>query len=265
MVESQIARKNKRRGGHHKVNIRHIGLLFDPANSIWHISSSSAIQLIQDIDFLLIFISIYIHVSKQWIMSSLGDHEVKNCSKMLTNGVSIDTFLASYDPCPNDPYGSSCMPLYQTATFRQPGASDFGEYDYTRSGNPTRTALEQEVALLENGPEGCRSFAFSTGMSAISAIVRLVKHGEEIIVGDDSYGGTYRLLSQVITAQYGIKVTFLNLSGAQGIINLKNALLNSDRKVRLVMIESPTNPLQRICDIKGLAEVCHNESLNTHT
>jgi len=80
-------------------------------------------------------------------------------------GLSVDTALASYDPCPNDPYGSTSMPIYQTATFRQPGATEFGEYDYTRSGNPTRAALENQIALLENSPE-CKSFCFSTGMAS---------------------------------------------------------------------------------------------------
>lgn len=122
-------------------------------------------------------------------LGALGCSINQPTNKLLAKGVSVDTFLAGYDPCPTDPYGSSCMPIYQTATFCQRGATEFGEYDYTRSGNPTRTALENEVSILENGPPGSRCFAFATGMAAISAVVRLVKHGEEIIVSDDSYGG----------------------------------------------------------------------------
>lgn len=169
------------------------------------------------------------------------------------NNLSVDTLLANYDPCPNDPYGSTSMPIYQTATFRQAGAADFGEYDYTRSGNPTRTALQDQVATLENSI-GAKSFAFSTGMAAIAAVVRLVKTGEEIIVNDDSYGGTYRLMSQIATRQ-GISITYLNLSGHQGAETLTKAISPA---TRLVMIESPTNPMQRICHIATLANACRH-------
>jgi len=171
--------------------------------------------------------------------------------KVKYNGLSIDTVLANYDACPNDPYGATSMPIYQTATFGQATATDFGEFDYTRSGNPTRKALEQEIALLENSP-GCKSFCFSTGMAAIAAVSRLVRNGEEIIVNDDSYGGTYRIMSKIAVRQ-GIKVTYVDLSGSEGVKNLQNAISSA---TRLVMIESPTNPLQRICDIRGLAAIC---------
>src|SRR5689334_18890241 len=94
----------------------------------------------------------------------------------------------------NDPYGSVSAPLYQTATFRQLTASEFGEYDYTRSGNPTRAWLQQQLAELEGGGYAC---AFASGMAAITAVTRLVKSGEEIIAGDDLYGGTVRLLENL--------------------------------------------------------------------
>lgn len=168
------------------------------------------------------------------------------------NGLSVETILANYDACPNDPYGATNMPIYQTATFKQAGATDFGDYDYTRSGNPTRTALQDQIALLENSP-GCQSFCFSTGMAAIAAVSRLVQQGEEIIVNDDSYGGTYRIMSKIAVRQ-GIKITYINMAGAEGPANLKAAISNI---TRLVMIESPTNPMQRICDIRRLSEVCH--------
>lgn len=167
------------------------------------------------------------------------------------NGYSLETLLAGYDPCPNDPYGATSMPIYQTATFKQPGATEFGDYDYTRSGNPTRTALQDQIAILENSP-GCRSFCFSTGMAALSAITRLAQAGDEIIVNDDSYGGTYRLMSQIAT-RHGIKVSYVNMAGNIGVDNLKNAI---NPTTRLVMIESPTNPIQRICAIKELSKIC---------
>eukprot|EP01031_Cornospumella_fuschlensis_P009813 gene9813-12042_t len=80
------------------------------------------------------------------------------------DGMRMETLVASYSACPKDPYGATSMPIYQTATFQQPGATEFGEYDYTRSGNPTRTALQDELGLLE-GLKDAKCFAFSTGMA----------------------------------------------------------------------------------------------------
>src|SRR3989442_14059705 len=89
----------------------------------------------------------------------------------------------------SDPYGAMVPPIYQTATFRQPTALGFGEYDYTRSGNPTRALVEQQLAELEGGTGAS---AFASGMAALTALTRLVESGEEIIAGDDLYGGTVR-------------------------------------------------------------------------
>lgn len=164
--------------------------------------------------------------------------------------LSIDTRIISYNPCGNDPHGASVMPIYQTATFAQPSATQFGEYDYTRSGNPTRDALQKQLAELDGG---VRAFCFSTGMSALAAVTRLVQVGEEIIVNDDSYGGTYRLMSKIATRQ-GVRVRYINMAGKVGPSNLQHAINSS---TKLVMIESPTNPMQRICNIRELARICH--------
>jgi len=91
----------------------------------------------------------------------------------------------------DDPYGAIAPPIYQTATFRQPTALEFGEYDYTRSGNPTRALLEQQLAELEGGAYSC---AFASGMAAITALTRILNSGDEIIAGDDLYGSTVRFL-----------------------------------------------------------------------
>ncbi|CAM9873460.1 unnamed protein product, partial [Hapterophycus canaliculatus] len=90
--------------------------------------------------------------------------------------------------------------VWQVSTFAQPSATTFGEYDYTRSGNPTRLALEKQICELEDGH---KAFAFSTGMAALSAVTRLVRTGQEIILNNDSYGGTYRLLSKVTKTKHG--------------------------------------------------------------
>ncbi|CAH0481941.1 unnamed protein product [Peronospora belbahrii] len=166
------------------------------------------------------------------------------------NEFQLSTRLVSFEACKDDPHGSATMPIYQTSTFAQPSGTTFGAYDYTRSGNPTRAALERQMAELEYGH---RAFAFTSGMAALSAVSRLAHSGDEIILSDDSYGGTYRLLSK-IAAKNGIHVKYVDLSGENGHKNLLAAL--SD-KTKLVMMESPTNPMQRICDIKHLAQATH--------
>eukprot|EP01038_Epipyxis_sp_PR26KG_P004143 gene4143-5897_t len=174
--------------------------------------------------------------------------------------ISLETYLVSYNPCENDPHGATSMPIYQTATFKQMGASDFGEYDYTRSGNPTRTALQNQIAKLE-GTEHAKSFCYSTGMAAIASVIHLVQAGEEIIINDDCYGGTYRITSKVATRQ-GISIKYLNMAGSEGLERLRNSITS---KTRMVIIESPTNPLLRICNIRELSSICHsnNNSLGT--
>lgn len=174
-----------------------------------------------------------------------------------TKPLSIETQLICFNPMGDkDPYHAAVMPIYQTATFAQPSAHDFGAYDYTRSGNPTRDALQLQIASLEGSP-GARAFCFTTGMAALTAVTRLVTAGDEVIVNDDSYGGTYRLMSKVATRQ-GITVTYVNMAGKEGPGNLQRAISAS---TKLVMIESPTNPMQRICNISELARICH---ANTH-
>src|SRR2546428_4619225 len=115
-------------------------------------------------------------------------------------------------PATDDPYGAIVPPIYQTATFRQPSADEFGEYDYTRSGNPTRSLVERQIARLEGAEY---AYAFASGMAAISALTKLLVAGEEVIAGDDLYGGTVRLLDQVLPRQ-GIRVRYLCAPHGQG-------------------------------------------------
>ncbi|CAM9542194.1 unnamed protein product [Phaeothamnion confervicola] len=138
------------------------------------------------------------------------------------------------------------------STFAQPSATTFGEFDYSRSGNPTRSAIEKQIAELE---EGFRAFAFSSGMAALSAVTRLVKPGQEIILNDDSYGGTYRLLSKV-AGRNGVKVRYVDMSGLAGPANLAAVITEN---TRLIMIESPTNPMQRIINIAEVSRVAHSK------
>ena len=144
-----------------------------------------------------------------------------------------------------DPFGAVSPPIYQTATFRQPSATEFGEYDYTRTANPTRAQAEEQIAALEGGRHAC---AFASGMAAVTAVTRLVQAGEEILAGDDLYGGTIRLLSQV-APRLGIAVRWVDASDPDPAV-IEAAITPA---TRLLLVETPTNPLLRIADIARLA------------
>lgn len=148
----------------------------------------------------------------------------------------------------DDSYGAVVPPLYQTATFRQPCATEFGEYDYTRSGNPTRTQLEKQLAVLEKGSYAA---AFTSGMAALTVVTRLVAAGEEIIAGDDLYGGTSRLLEQVLPRN-GIGVSYVDTTDLSAV---RKAFTE---RTKLLLLETPTNPFLKISDIKALAEIVHS-------
>jgi cystathionine beta-lyase len=147
-----------------------------------------------------------------------------------------------------EPFGAVSPPIYQTATFRQPTATEFGEYDYTRTANPTRTLVERQLAALEGGSHG---YAFSSGMAAITALTRLLKFGDHIVAGNDLYGGTVRLLDQVL-ARAGNSVSYVDTT------DLEEVSASLTERTRLLLIETPTNPLLRICDIKAVAQLAHS-------
>jgi cystathionine beta-lyase len=150
-------------------------------------------------------------------------------------------------PPTDDPYGASAPPIYQTATFRQPGATEFGEFDYSRTSNPTRALAEKQIAALEGGAFAC---AFGSGMAALVAVTRLVQSGEEILAGDDLYGGTVRLLSRVAPG-LGVRVRHVDTTDPAAVA----AALSPE--TRLLLVETPTNPLLRIADLARLAEIAH--------
>jgi len=146
-----------------------------------------------------------------------------------------------------DQYGASSMPVYQSATFYQEGANAGGEYDYTRSGNPTRTQLERHLAKII-GCEKC--FAVSTGMSALDVVTRVLKPGDEVVTGDDLYGGTNRLL-KYLESHNNIVVHHVDTTDLEAV---KKAL---NSKTAMALLETPTNPLIKVCDIKAIAETAH--------
>ena len=149
------------------------------------------------------------------------------------------TQLIQFDAAPGDVNAPICTPMYQTATFEQPGAEQLGAYDYSRSGNPTRAVLEGLLAELEGGN---RAFAFSSGMAAVTAVTRLVSPGQAIVAGDDVYGGTYRLLANAAESR-GIEVRWVDTTDPAAV----EAVLDS--RVGLVLLETPGNPLLKVTDI----------------
>lgn len=157
----------------------------------------------------------------------------------------IDTEIVYTDS--NDQYRSSSVPIYQTATFKQDSLSNMGEYDYTRSGNPTRSHLERHMAKIMGAN---RALAVSSGMTALDVITRLLKPGDEVIAGDDLYGGTNRLL-KYLSSNQGIIVHHVDTTNNSAIEKV-----TSD-KTRMVLLESPTNPLIKVADIKGAATIVH--------
>lgn len=143
--------------------------------------------------------------------------------------------------------GAVVAPIHVASTFVQPGAGEWGEFDYSRSGNPTRSAAEQTIASLENGE---RALAFSTGMSATHAVSMLLETGDHIVAGTDIYGGTYRLLHK-ITNRSGVTVS---LADSTDLDAFRKAITPA---TKLIWIESPGNPLMSITDIAKVAELAH--------
>jgi cysteine-S-conjugate beta-lyase len=159
----------------------------------------------------------------------------------------LDTKLVQTTRCEGDAHRAVCTPIYQTATFEQESSLEFSEYDYSRSGNPTRTVLEKQLAELEHGS---RAFAFASGLAALTAVTRLLEPGDEILAVDDVYGGTCRLFSKILKRS-NISVRYVEGSTAADFAREVSA------KTRLIHIETPTNPLLRVVDIAGLAKLAH--------
>lgn len=141
--------------------------------------------------------------------------------------------------------GAVMTPIYQTSTYQQAAPGDHKGYEYSRGTNPTRKALEDCLAALENGTYG---FAFSSGMAATETVLKLLKPGDEVITGDDLYGGSYRIFTKVFE-QYGIKFHFVNTSEPEEIAERINA------KTRLIWIETPTNPTLKIADLEAIGKL----------
>jgi cystathionine beta-lyase/cystathionine gamma-synthase len=146
---------------------------------------------------------------------------------------------------PDPTTGAIMTPIYQTSTYVQESPGNHKGYAYARGKNPTRTQLEANIAALENAKYG---LCFSSGMGAIDAVIKMLKPGDEVITGDDIYGGSYRIFTKVYV-DFGIKFHFINLYDAD---NVKK-YLNSNTK--LIWVETPTNPTMKIVDIAAIATI----------
>lgn len=156
---------------------------------------------------------------------------------------------AGMEPDPST--GAIMTPIYQTSTYVQEAPATHKGYEYARSQNPTRTALETAYAQIENGAFG---LAFSSGVAATDAVIKLLAPGDEVICGNDMYGGTYRLFTKVFE-KFGIRFHYVSMQEAQNIRQYIND------KTKLVWVETPTNPLMNIVDIEAIAGICKERNL----
>ncbi len=146
---------------------------------------------------------------------------------------------------PDKAYGSVMPPIYQTSTYAQTTPGGHQGYEYSRSANPTRTALENSLASIENGNYG---LAFASGLAAIDAVIKLLNPGDEVVSTNDLYGGSYRLFKQVFE-KYGITFHFVGMQNAEAIEDYIN------RNTKLIWVETPTNPMMNVIDIVAVSRL----------
>ncbi|KPM32968.1 Cystathionine gamma-lyase [Croceitalea dokdonensis DOKDO 023] len=152
---------------------------------------------------------------------------------------------------PDAAYGAVMPPIYQTSTYAQTTPGGHQGFEYSRSANPTRTALENSLASIENGQYG---LAFASGLAAIDAVIKLLNPGDEVVSTNDLYGGSYRLFKQVFE-KFGITFHFIGMQSLETIASKIND------KTKLLWVETPTNPMMNVIDIKGVAALAKKHHL----
>ena len=152
---------------------------------------------------------------------------------------------------PDPAYGAVMPPIYQTTTYAQTTPGGHKGFEYSRTHNPTRQALEKALASIENGKHG---LAFGSGLAAIDAVLKLLKPGDEVISTNDLYGGSYRLFTNIFEG-FGIKFHFVGMDNVQRVENSINT------NTRLVWVETPTNPMMNVIDIKAVAQITQKHNL----
>jgi len=148
---------------------------------------------------------------------------------------------------PDPATGAVSVPIYQTSTYAQEGLGKHKGFEYARTQNPTRLALEKNIAALEGASFG---FAFASGMSATDAVLKLVKAGDHVIVGDNTYGGTFRLFSKILS-NYGIEFDYVDTSD---VTNIERSFKTN---TKMVFVETPTNPIMTVTDLQAVSDVAH--------
>jgi len=152
---------------------------------------------------------------------------------------------------PDAAYGAVMPPIYQTSTYAQTTPGGHKGFEYSRSGNPTRTALENALASIENGKYG---LAFASGLSAMDAVIKLLNPGDEVISTNDLYGGSYRLFRQVFE-KYGITFHFIGMQSVEAVAEKVN------EKTKLIWVETPTNPMMNVIDVSAIAKLAKEKGL----
>lgn len=170
---------------------------------------------------------------------------------MASKNHKLATRLIHAGVSPDPSTGAIMTPIYQTSTYVQAAPGDHKGYEYARTQNPTRTVLQDALASIENGQYG---LCFGSGMAATDAVAKLLQPGDEVIVSNDLYGGTYRIFTKVF-ANYGIRFHFIDMSDAQNIRNYING------NTKMVWVETPTNPLLNIVDIEAAAAISKEHKL----
>jgi cystathionine gamma-lyase len=166
--------------------------------------------------------------------------------KLEGSGFSTRAIHAGQEPDPAT--GATIVPIYQTSTYTQEAPGQHKGYEYSRSGNPTRAALEECVAALEGAEYG---LAFASGLAATTAVMSLFSPGDHVVAGDDLYGGTYRLFDKVLPRTGGLDVTYADTTDAASVEEALRV------ETKLLWIETPTNPMLTLSDIAKLSEMAH--------
>ncbi|MFN6039686.1 MAG: trans-sulfuration enzyme family protein, partial [Bacteroidota bacterium] len=164
-------------------------------------------------------------------------------------GFATKAIHAGQEPDPTT--GAVMTPIYQTSTYVQESPGKNKGYGYARGKNPTRVALENCIAALEGGKHG---ICFSSGMGSIDAVIKLLKPGDEVITGDDLYGGSYRMFTKIYEP-FGIKFHFVNMGNP---VNVSDKI---NDKTKLIWLETPTNPTMQIVDIAAISSIAKSKNI----
>jgi cystathionine gamma-synthase len=165
----------------------------------------------------------------------------------------LDSKIVHIGVCSDEKTGAISTPVYQSATFRHPALGESTGFDYSRSQNPTRKVLEEGIAALESGSVG---LAFSSGMAAITAVLMLYKTGDHLVVVEDCYGGTYRVIDKIFS-NFGLTVSFVDGSNNT---ELAQAITPA---TKAILVETPTNPLMKIVDIRAIVRLAQEKNLHS--